>query len=86
MTNLSGVYRATITDTLDPLGLGRVQLNIPAVLGGESSAWATVLVSYGAPLTERSRMPENGDNVYVAFENGDAALPIVLGRVVEPVS
>ena len=82
MNNFYGVYRATITNTLDPLGTGRVQLNIPAVLGGESSEWAAVVVSYGAPMTEGTRLPAIGDNVYVTFENGDATLPIVLGHVV----
>jgi len=69
-----GVYRARITNTMDPTGAGRVQVTIPAIAGG-GSVWAPV----AAPFGPASRRPQIGTAAWVAFEAGDANCPVVLG-------
>lgn len=65
------VYRGTVTNTDDPQDEGRAEVEVPAVLGAGTSAWAAVL---GAGVTV-------DDTVIVAFEGGDASFPVVLGRI-----
>jgi uncharacterized protein involved in type VI secretion and phage assembly len=70
-----GVYRGVVTDSNDPSGSGRVKVNVPAV-GAE--AWALVALP---PTVGPSAKFQTGATVIVAFEQGDAGRPVVLGRV-----
>jgi hypothetical protein len=73
-TNFFGVYRARITNTMDPTGGGRVQVTIPAVTDG-NSVWAPVVNGIGHAVAGHLI----GANVWVAFEAGDPSYPVVLG-------
>jgi hypothetical protein len=64
-----------VTGVDDPRQRGRVEVTVPAVTR-ESLGWAIVLAQGGRPFT-----PAPGDEVMVAFEAGDLALPIVLGTL-----
>jgi phage tail-like protein len=64
-----GVYRALVLDTRDPILKGRVRVQVPALAAESPSSWA--LVAGGTP--------SKGDTVLVAFEEGDATSPIVIG-------
>lgn len=70
MAIMNGVARGIVTDALDPMRKGRVRLRLPTVPGADSS-WA-------ASCTNNLRP---GDEIVVAFENGDPDKPIVLGRI-----
>jgi len=70
-----GVYRGVVTDSNDPSGSGRVKVNVPAV-GADS--WALVALP---PTVGPSAKFQTGAAVIVAFEQGEAGRPVVLGRV-----
>jgi uncharacterized protein involved in type VI secretion and phage assembly len=70
-----------ITDDLDdPEKLGRVRVKLPH-LGGTVSDWAWMV----APMAGKDRglflRPEVGDQVLVAFAQGDPRFPYILGAV-----
>jgi phage protein D len=77
--NASGVVIAQVSDVKDPQRQGRVTLTFPWLSEDYVSDWArTVQVGAGK---DRGAMvvPEVGDEVLVAFEQGDPGRPYVLG-------
>jgi hypothetical protein len=67
---------AIVTDTDDPEALGRVQVSSPA-MGDYWPAWSPVLEVFGGA----GASPAIGDEVVIAFLQGDPTLPVVLGRL-----
>ncbi len=74
-----GKYRGTVENNLDPQGLGRVQVRVPAVLGETTSAWAMPCSPYAGPGVGLFLVPPVGANVWVEFEGGDPDYPILAG-------
>jgi uncharacterized protein involved in type VI secretion and phage assembly len=78
-----GKYRAFVRDTSDPDRLGRLRLEIPAVLGTGPdawSAWASPCFPYGGnPDCGWYLLPEVGASVWAEFEAGDPQCPIWSG-------
>lgn len=74
MAIINGVVRGVITGGSDPSGGGRVYVQLPA-LAGSGGVWAPVCRAFGAQGGGGSV----GGAVWVAFENGDPAFPVVLG-------
>jgi hypothetical protein len=68
--------RGTVTNAVDPQGLGRVQVSLPHILGDEA-LWAEVLQPQAAGLAV-------GEAVLMSFVDGDRAQPVVLGRLGRP--
>lgn len=77
-----GVFLAHVTDVADPQGLARVQVRLhgaDAVDGQDLPVWAG-LICAGAGADRGSYwVPDVGDLVVVAFVQGDARFPVVLG-------
>jgi len=74
-----GVMQAIVTDAKDPESLGRVKIKLPMYSDTYESGWARV-VQLGAGAKRGSGvLPEVGDEVLVAFENGETDRPYVLG-------
>jgi uncharacterized protein involved in type VI secretion and phage assembly len=79
MTQFFGKYRGKVENNIDPLQKGRVQVSVPAVLGGGSLSWAMPCVPYAGPGVGFFAIPPNGANVWVEFEAGNPDYPIWTG-------
>ncbi len=77
-----GVYPAVVTDIVDPLGQGRVQVRFPW-LGTDGDrdvrVWATLCSPYADDGQGLEILPEVDSQVVVAFEAGDLRRPYALG-------
>ncbi len=74
-----GVVTAVVTNTDDPNDWGRVKLKFPWMSEDAESDWARVIGSGAGPEAGLYGLPEVGDEVLVAFEQGDFSRPFVLG-------
>ncbi|MGI5400298.1 phage baseplate assembly protein V [Streptomyces sp. CA-135486] len=74
-----GVVRAEVIDNLDLMGTGRVQLKFPTI--PDIEPWAAVCAPFAGNGYGLWCMPQVGDIVIVAFENGDLDWPVVVGSV-----
>ena len=76
---IEGVGSALVDDVNDPLNLCRVRLEFPWMADGYVSDWARVVQAGAGKNRGAVIMPEVGDEVLVAFEQGDFRRPLVLG-------
>lgn len=74
-----GKYRGTVSNNLDPLGLGRVQVTCSAVFGEGQLNWAMPSVPYAGDGVGLFLVPPVDASVWVEFEGGDPQRPIVGG-------
>jgi len=70
-----GIHRALVVTSVDPLAQGRLQVQVPGIVG-EPGAWA--LPCFPSPNRE---LPAAGDVVWVLFEAGDTHRPVWLGSM-----
>src|SRR5687767_5318832 len=76
----SGIFIGTVIDLNDPLKLGRVKVCFP-MLNDQKSDWARIVTLMAGPERGLYLIPEVGDEVLVAFDNGDTNYPYILGAV-----
>lgn len=74
-----GKYRGTVTNNIDPLQTGRIQVLVPDVLGLSPSTWAMPCVPIGGIQSGVFVMPAVGSGVWVEFEQGSIDHPIWVG-------
>jgi hypothetical protein len=74
-----GKYRGVVTNNVDPMLLGRVQVSVPAVLGTGQLSWAMPCTPYAGAQVGLFLVPPIGANVWVEFEAGDPDYPILAG-------
>lgn len=79
--SISGVVTAKVTDNEDPKGLGRVKVTYPHRDSDDESPWARVATEMASSEYGTFFLPEVGDEVLVAFEDGDVHHPFVLGSL-----
>ncbi|MBN1428157.1 MAG: baseplate assembly protein [Anaerolineae bacterium] len=79
MPSYFGKYRGKVKNNIDPMMLGRVQVNVPAVLGDTSLSWAMPSVPYAGNGVGFFMIPPTDANVWVEFEGGDIDYPIWSG-------
>ena len=79
MNRYFGKYRGSITNNVDPMMLGRVQVRVPAVLGDGTMSWAMPCTPFAGPGVDLFVVPPTGANVWVEFEGGDPDYPIWSG-------
>src|ERR1700687_4895136 len=82
MKEHSGVCSAIVVDNVDPANSGRVKVRLPQVLvAGESGheAWPRIATLMAGANRGTWFIPDVGDEVVVAFEQGDLNRPYVLG-------
>ena len=77
-----GVFPALVLDIKDPDNQGRVKITLPwspDAQGGRYEAWARLATLFGGNNRGSWFVPDVDDEVLVAFEQGDARRPYVLG-------
>jgi len=74
-----GHYRGVVQNNVDPLQMGRVQVQVPAVFGDGKALWAMPCVSPSQTGKVGSSLPKPGAAVWIAFEQGDPNQPIWIG-------
>jgi phage baseplate assembly protein gpV len=74
-----GVALATVINNIDLLGEGRVQVNLPWMPG--YMPWARVAVLSAGMLRGTYFIPQIGDEVLVAFNQGDVREPFIIGSL-----
>lgn len=76
-----GVTVGRVINLLDPLALGRVQVQLPMLDDVELSPWARVAVPMAGVAHGHYFIPNPGDEVLIAFENGELNAPYVIGSL-----
>lgn len=74
-----GKYRGKVSNNLDPMQLGRLQVTVPEVLGDGRLSWALPCVPFAGPGVGFFALPPVQANVWVEFEGGDPDHPIWSG-------
>ena len=76
---ISGVVPAVVTNAKDPDQLGRVKIKLPWLADSYESWWARTVQPGAGKDRGAAVLPEVGDEVLVAFAQGDLEHPYVLG-------
>ena len=76
-----GVVTGKVRSVNDPLNLGRVQLTLPFLDDSDSSPWARVAAPMAGMFHGHYFIPQEKDEVLVAFEHGDVKVPYVIGAL-----
>jgi uncharacterized protein involved in type VI secretion and phage assembly len=74
-----GKYRGTVVNNVDPMQTGRIQVQVPDVLGPALSSWAMPCVPFAGRQSGVFVLPQVGSGVWVEFEQGDIGFPIWVG-------
>jgi uncharacterized protein involved in type VI secretion and phage assembly len=78
---VAGVLTGRVINLVDPLGLGRIQVQLREIDGLDLSPWARL----AAPMAGSSHgfyfVPNVHDEVLVAFEQGDVSVPYIIGSL-----
>ena len=74
-----GKYRGTVVTNADPMRMGRIQAQVPDVLGDATSSWAMPAVPLAGPQVGQYVIPPVGAGVWVEFEQGNKSYPIWSG-------
>ena len=73
-----GKFRGIVAETEDPLGMGRLSVNVPEIYG-PIPAWALPCVAYDKKGLAALDLPPPGTHIWVEFEQGDIDYPIWTG-------
>jgi phage baseplate assembly protein gpV len=76
---IGGVVVGRVINLLDPLMLGRVQVQLPAIDALDLSPWARVATPAASMASGFYWIPGLQDEVLVAFEQGDLNAPYIIG-------
>lgn len=76
-----GMVLAVVSDNQDPEGMGRVRVTFHMLDEQVQSDWCRVVSLYAGVSRGMEFLPEEGDEVVIAFEHGDVNFPLVLGSV-----
>jgi uncharacterized protein involved in type VI secretion and phage assembly len=76
-----GLYRAIVTNIVDPENSGRIEVDLPFLATKRSRVriWATLLTPYADDDQGIEILPSADAQVVIAFEAGDPRLPYIVG-------
>jgi len=74
-----GKYRGTVSNNVDPMQMGRVQAQVPDVLGSVPSSWAMPCVPAAGIQMGSFFVPPIGSGIWIEFEQGNPDFPIWSG-------
>lgn len=74
-----GKYRGVVVNNVDPMQKGRIQVQVPDVLGEALSSWAMPCVPFAGNQSGAYLVPQVGAGVWVEFEQGNPDYPIWVG-------
>jgi phage baseplate assembly protein V len=74
-----GVYEALVSDVNDPAKEGRVKIKMPWFDAEMETEWCRVRQFYAGSNYGAFYVPERGDEVLIAFVQGDMRYPVILG-------
>lgn len=74
-----GKYRGMVTNNIDPNQQGRIQVQVPDVLGTTPSSWAMPCMPVAGNQMGAYLVPPVGAGVWVEFEQGKPDYPIWSG-------
>lgn len=76
-----GVTVGKVINPLDPMMLGRVQVQLPFIDSLDLSPWARIALPMAGILHGTYFIPNLNDEVLVAFEHGDVNAPYIIGSL-----
>lgn len=76
---LFGVYMGVVADLKDPEDLARVKVKFPWRDADDKSEWARLATPMAGKKMGQYFLPEKGDEVLVAFNEGDIHEPFIIG-------
>ena len=76
-----GIYPATVSDTQDPDGQGRVKVQLPWIGGSTYDVWARLATMMAGKNRGTWFVPDKDDEVLVAFAYGHVDHPYVVGAL-----
>lgn len=76
-----GVTTGRVINLIDPMMLGRVQIQLPMIDDLDLSPFARIATPMSGLLSGVSFLPQVGDEVLVAFEHGDINVPYIIGSL-----
>ena len=74
-----GKYRGAVINNVDPMQQGRLQVQVPDVLGLNSLNWALPCLPFTGRQMGWWALPQIGAGVWVEFEQGNPDYPIWAG-------
>jgi uncharacterized protein involved in type VI secretion and phage assembly len=74
-----GKYRGMVVNNVDPLQIGRLQVQVPDVSNVIPTTWAMPCVPFAGKQMGWFAPPQIGAGVWVEFEQGNADFPIWSG-------
>jgi phage protein D len=78
-STIPGVAPAIVTNVTDPAKLGRVQVKFPWLNDSYETFWARMCQFGAGPNSGAVYLPDVGDEVLVAFEQGHISHPFIIG-------
>jgi uncharacterized protein involved in type VI secretion and phage assembly len=80
-SKVAGVVLGVVTNNKDPEKIGRVKLRLPWHNQDEESDWIRIVSLMAGKEMGIFFLPDKGDQVVVAFDNGDIGYPYVIGAL-----
>ena len=77
--SIYGKYRGMVLNNIDPMQHGRLQVQVPDVVGLIPATWAMPCVPVAGMQNGMFALPMIGAGVWVEFEQGDPDYPIWVG-------